>query len=217
MNHYKDITLKPNEEINLFLLRNKVYDKLHKALYDVKNKDIGVSFPNLTQEDKAEHSEVKDEENTKENTPTLGIITYKLGNIIRLHGTGENLEVLRETIDLSVLSDYCDASRIKIVPEQVKGYQNYSRKRQVKNNAKLKRLIKRRQIRGEQTINEENIKSYKANLYKQGLEYPFIELISVSTKQRYRIFIEPSKINRTPTEGVFNQFGLSPTATVPIF
>jgi CRISPR-associated endonuclease Csy4 len=202
MNHYQDITLKPNSDINLFLLRNKVYDKLHKTLYDLKSDNIGVSFPNITKENTSTNNE---------DSPSLGIIQYKLGNAIRLHSEQNRLEDLQKSNWLNTLSDYCEIHPIKPIPQEIQGYQIYSRKKQTKSNAKLRRAIKRNQL------NEQQIQQYKADWYKQGLKYPFVELNSVSTNQRYRIFIQPSEIHSQATQGNFNHFGLSSTATVPIF
>ena len=62
MNFYIDIQIKPDAEMRENVLLNKVYSKLHKALYTLKANNIAVSFP--------KHKVL-------------------LGNIIRLHGTTE--------------------------------------------------------------------------------------------------------------------------------
>ena len=54
MKYYQEVTLLPNEEITPNFLWSKVYNQLHLALADVKNKNgidgIGISFrsTNLT-------------------------------------------------------------------------------------------------------------------------------------------------------------------------
>ena len=49
MKYYQEVTLLPNEEITPNFLWSKVYNQLHLALADVKNKNgidgIGISFP----------------------------------------------------------------------------------------------------------------------------------------------------------------------------
>ena len=60
MDHYIEITLIPDAEMRENVLMNKVYTKLHKRLFDLQSKDIGVSFPQYH---------------------------LKLGLILRIHGT----------------------------------------------------------------------------------------------------------------------------------
>ncbi len=43
MDYYIDIKIKPDAEMRENVLLNKVYSKLHKALFSLKSSDIGVT------------------------------------------------------------------------------------------------------------------------------------------------------------------------------
>ena len=45
MTHYIDTRLTPKKEIRENVLLNQLYSAFHKRLYDLKSKNIGVSFP----------------------------------------------------------------------------------------------------------------------------------------------------------------------------
>lgn len=118
MNHYIDIQLNPDAEMRINLLMNNVFTKFHKALFDLKANDIGISFPH-----------------------------YKilLGNQIRIHGSESRLQQLQATNWLGSLIDYCNVSTIHAVPETTH-YRNLARKQQNMTASKLRRLIKRGSI-----------------------------------------------------------------------
>ena len=115
MDYYIDIKINPDAEMRKNVLLNKVYTKLHKALFDLKSSAIGVSFPE-----------------------------YKvlLGRILRLHGNSSILNDLQGLNWLGGLSGYCQMTEILPVPENVQ-YRVISRKQSTMTNAKLNRLIKR--------------------------------------------------------------------------
>jgi len=116
--NYVEIVIKPDDEMRENVLLNKVYTKLHKALFILKTSEIAVSFPK-----------------------------YKvlLGNVIRLHGTESKILELQNTDWLGSLSGYCQVSRIKTVPDDV-SYRIISRIQANMTEAKLRRLIKRNSI-----------------------------------------------------------------------
>ena len=118
MDHYIDIKLQPDAEMRENVLLNKVYTKFHKALFDLNNKTIGVSFP-----------------------------AYKvlLGRTIRLHSDISMLRDLQGINWLGGLSGYCQISEIAKVPDNVK-YRVISRKQSNMTFAKLKRLKARGSI-----------------------------------------------------------------------
>jgi len=118
MKHYIDILIKPDAEMRENVLLNKVYTKLHKALFSLNSTEIGVSFPQ-----------------------------YKvmLGNRLRVHGIEEKLAELQATDWLGGLAGYCDVSTIQPIPNEVL-YRVISRKQSNMTEAKLRRLIKRDSI-----------------------------------------------------------------------
>lgn len=119
MDHYIDLRLQADEEVPIYFIRNKVFTKLHKALNELNENAIGVSFPH-----------------------------YKthLGDILRLHGSYSALQRLQQKNWLGGLAGYCLVSDILAIPEKITGYRTVSRIRQNMSNAKLQRLIKRQTI-----------------------------------------------------------------------
>lgn len=118
MDNYIDIQIQPDAEMRENVLLNKVYTKLHKALWDLKARDIGVSFPKAK---------------------------VLLGNVIRVHSTFERLQELNEMKWLGGLFGYCLHSDIQQVPSTVK-YIKVSRWQHNMSESHLRRLIKRGSI-----------------------------------------------------------------------
>jgi CRISPR-associated endonuclease Csy4 len=138
--------------------------------------------------------------------------TYKitLGDMLRLHGTQTALEQLQAKNWIGGMSGYCQLSAIQAIPDQVK-YRTVSRKQTNMSHAKLNRLLKRESIAPEQTP------QYKAKMFTNGLDDPYIELTSGSNGHKHRRYIQFGALLAEPVAGQFDQFGLSKTATVPWF
>lgn len=134
----------------------------------------------------------------------------KLGCVIRIHAMEMRLEALQQGDWLGGLIGYCAISAIQSIPDQVR-YRTVSRIQSTMSPAKLKRLIKRG------SIQESEIKQYKAKLFQNGLDNPFLELESTSNGHLHRRYIAFSELMDKPMQGEFDQFGLSKTATVPWF
>ncbi|MFK5881757.1 MAG: type I-F CRISPR-associated endoribonuclease Cas6/Csy4 [Sulfurospirillum sp.] len=183
MDYYLDIRLLPTKEMRENVLLNQVYSSFHKRLYDLKSTTIGVSFPEYR---------------------------LKLGRLLRIHGTREDLERLEEKDWLGKYRDFCKVGTITAVPQNVK-YRIVSRVQQNMTEAKLRRLIKRG------SISDEEVKKYRIKMYEGGLDNPFVELVSISNGQRHRRFIEFGKLEDVVIEDKFDLFGLSKTATIPWF
>jgi len=115
MTHYIEIQLMPNKEIRENILLNQVYSAFHKRLYDLKSKNIAVSFPEYR---------------------------LKLGRILRIHGSQELLTKLEAKEWLGQYAKNCKVSTIKAIPGVVQ-YRTVSRIQQNMTEAKLRRLIKR--------------------------------------------------------------------------
>ena len=135
MTHYVDIKLIPNKEIRENVLLNQVYTAFHKRLYDLKSKDIAVSFPEYR---------------------------LKLGRLFRIHGTKEALEKLNEKDWLGKYKEFSKISNIEEVPTNVQ-YRTVSRVQQNMTEAKLRRLIKRGTI-PEEDIKKYRIKMFQGGL-----------------------------------------------------
>jgi len=180
---YIDIRLTPDDEIPVYFIRNKIYTKLHKALFTLKSTDIGVSFPKCR---------------------------LKLGDVIRIHGSRDKLMALQALNWLGGLIGYCEVSDITHVPEQVK-FRTVSRKQSNMTESKSRRLLKRG------TLSQEEVKRYKAKMFAQGLDNPYMEMESGSNGHKHRRYIQFGELLDTPVSGEFDQFGLSKQATVPWF
>ncbi|SDL54214.1 CRISPR-associated protein, Csy4 family [Maridesulfovibrio ferrireducens] len=122
MDHYFNITIKPDAEMRENVLMNKVYTKLHKALFSLKSDGIGVSFPSYR---------------------------LKLGRELRIHGAIASLNDLQKLDWIGGLVGYCDISAVSIIPENCQ-YRVISRKQANMTRSKLNRLIRRESISGDQ-------------------------------------------------------------------
>jgi CRISPR-associated endonuclease Csy4 len=193
MELYLDIKIKPDDEIPIYFIRNKTFTKLHKALHDSQQTSIGVSFPNYK---------------------------LKLGDTIRLHGDKASLQTLQGLNWLGGLSGYCEVSEVLAVPETIEGHRTVSRIQPTMTFAKLKKRIEYQKARGDLKTPKEieaYEKQYKAKMYAESFDNPYLELQSSSTGNLYRLFINFGKLQSDPVEGEFNHFGLSKTATIPWF
>ena len=183
MDHYVDISVLSDSEFPTTVLLSSLYAKLHKTLHDLATTNIGVSFPkyNIT-----------------------------LGNILRIHGEQAVLHDLLGLNWLGGMSGYCDVSSVKPVPLKTK-FRTVSRKQTTMSQSKLRRLVKRGSIMGNE------IGPYKAKMLSKGIDNPYVELMSGSNGQKYRRYIEFGEVVEQPILGKFDQFGLSKTSTVPWF
>jgi CRISPR-associated endonuclease Csy4 len=133
-----------------------------------------------------------------------------LGDVVRIHGTEAKLTELQTTDWLGGLNGYCAVSSIQAIPADV-AYRTISRKQANMSEAKLRRLIKRG------SISQEEIKGYKAKMFQQGIDNPYLELESGSNGHKHRRYVQFGELSSQSVEGVFDQFGLSKTAKIPWF
>ena len=133
-----------------------------------------------------------------------------LGKKLRIHGTESKLAELQATDWLGGLKGYCDVSAIQVIPEEVL-YRTISRKQPNMSVAKLRRLLLR------DSIQQANIKAYKAKMFEQGLDNPYLELESTSNGHKHRRYLAFGKLTKEKNLGEFDFFGLSKTASIPWF
>lgn len=129
MNYFIDIVLLPDSEFKVTVLLNSLYTKLHKALFQLKSTNIGVSFPKYN---------------------------VTLGNVLRIHGEKSALDDLRELNWIGGMNGYCGIGDISAVPAETK-FRIISRVQSTMSNAKLQRLIKRGSI-SEEDVNNYKVK-----------------------------------------------------------
>jgi len=133
MDHYVDIRMRPNAEIAEQISMNEVFFRLHKALVEVGEGEIGVSFPQFA---------------------------TTLGNCLRVHGSRPSLTHLMALPWVKGVEDYASVSCIKLIPQGV-SYKVVKR-RQVKSSPErlMRRSLKRGSIT--QELAEEKFADCKA-------------------------------------------------------
>jgi len=150
----------------------------------------------------------------KLNTKQIGVsfpgTKLKLGRFIRVHGDKTDLQDFQGLNWLCGAAGYCEINDLRNVPSDTK-YRTVSRIRTNMSKSKLERLKRRGSI----TLDEEKI--YKAKMFSQGLDNPYLDLESGSTGQKYRLFIHFGPLLAEPVAGKFDSYGLSKVATVPWF
>lgn len=134
----------------------------------------------------------------------------KLGSRIRIHGEQAELERLQSLNWLGEFARDCTITDIRKAPDQVQ-HRVISRKQSNMTLAKLNRLVKRGSIAPEQT------RQYKAKMFSQSLDNPFLELESTSNGHIHRRYLAFGELRTGPTIGQFDYFGLSSQATIPWF
>ena len=185
MDYYQDIFVKPNTEMGLNVLLGKVYKKLHYALKEIRPYRIGVSFPNYQ---------------------------TTLGNSIRLHCCETDLANLHICDWLGELISSCQVSNKEATPKKGIKYRTVSRWQSNMSKSKLRRLVKRGSISG-----EEKQKYHSAMMMSQLTPLPYLVMKSGSTGQWHRRYFLMGDLTDVPTFGEFDSFGLSRQATIPWF
>lgn len=137
---------------------------------------------------------------------------YKVlfGKVLRIHGEQSYLNDLQGLDWLGGIKGYCEVSDISPIPKTAQ-HRTVARKQANMTEAKLRRLIARK------SITQDEVKGYKAKMFNQSLDNAYFELVSTSSGEKHRRYIQFGDLKNTPTEGVFDEFGLSKTATVPWF
>ncbi len=194
MKFYLEITLLPNEEVDIHFLWAKLYAQLHLAFVEAATgqggQTVGMSFPRYQADAQMRF----------------------LGHKSRLCAPNtSDLEKLNLAQWLERLADYVHLSSIKPVPETIKGYAVFSRYRPRFNIDKVaERFAQHKNIGFESAL--AHCKTYKT----PAKMLPFIQLKSQTNGQEFRLAIQ-QKVVEQGQAGVFNTYGLSQNATVPIF
>jgi len=108
------------------------------------------------------------------------------------------------------MSGYCHHSNMIPVPTGSR-FRRVSRQQPAMSPSKLRRLVNRG------SITETEMNNYQAKMLAQGLDGPYVQLVSGSNGHRHRRYIEFGPLLDIPVAGVFDQFGMSKTATGPWF
>lgn len=186
--HYLDIHLRPDPELAPHHLMDSLYGRLHRALAQRPQQDIGASFPG---------------HDSRKPSP---------GTHLRLHGPEAALQELVASPWLHGLRDHLRVGAIEPVPPTTK-HRRVSRAQAKSNVERLRRrAMKRHDLTAEQAAAR-----LPASVEKR-LPLPYVTLASRSTGQpSFPLFIQHGPVLETPVAGTFNTYGLSQHATVPWF
>jgi CRISPR-associated endonuclease Csy4 len=187
MNHYLDIQLLPDPEIESHFFMNTLFTKLHRALVQLGSRSLGVSFPDWAAK-----------------PPSLG-------ERLRLHGTGQQLDHLMALDWLQGMRDHVRTQPPAPVPAGAAHC--LVRRVQAKSNPERLRRRWLKRHGNDQAAAQAAFPSQNA----ERLDLPFVTIRSQSTGQTFRLFIEHGPPGNQPLPGGFSYYGLSATATVPWF
>lgn len=195
LTHFQEITIISDPEIAPYFIWSKLFNQLHIALADVKNKhnidSIGVSFPDYYYDKNGKSS--------------------KLGLKLRIFAPSQNdLETLNLNSWLAKLTDYVHIKGIKEVGDKATGYVSVHRYR-----------FKPVDIQAESLANKLNV-SYKdamVTVNKRAPEkpVPYIQMRSQTNHSNYSLRILQQPRDK-PKAGSFNTYGMngmSDHVTVP--
>ncbi|WP_345785778.1 type I-F CRISPR-associated endoribonuclease Cas6/Csy4 [Gemmatimonas sp.] len=164
-----------------------LYSKLHRVLVGRTTIQIAVSFPGYT------------------------LAPPQLGDRLRCIGTPPDLASLVALDWLGGMRSFVAASTVSEVPVQA----TYRSLRRVQAKSNPERL-RRRQMR-RHGITTEEARQRIPDAGAERLRLPFLQLSSSSTGQHFRLFLKLGPAESAPVPGSFNAFGLSSTATIPVF
>lgn len=198
MKVYLEIILKPQPEIPLYFLWEKVYQQIHLALVEAQSSNgksvIAISFPQFKNG------------------------AFPLGSKLRLFAkTQEQLQHLNIAKWLSRLTDYTHCTSIREVPPSVNRFACFKRKQCDSNIHRLaRRMVKRKGVSLEQALD------HYSDFSEQETNLPYVNMVSLSSnRERFRLFIERDIVEQ-PLIGDYSCYGLSSResdkqATVPWF
>lgn len=134
-----------------------------------------------------------------------------LGNRLRLHASREDLDTLMAGGWLKGLRDYTRLSSIQVVPATAQ----HRVVKRVQAKSSQPRLLRRSVAKG--WITPEEAEKRLATGCEQQLNLPYLQVKSLSSGQRFLLFVEHGPLLVQPVAGIFSSYGLSPTATIPWF
>lgn len=164
MPHYLDIRLRPDPEFPANHLMSALLSKLHRALVQIDNHAIGVSFPGW-------HA-----------------ARHTLGTTLRLHGPQTALQAMTENAWLAGMRDHVTITTVAAAPATASHWR--VKRIQVKSNPER---LRRRQMR-RHGITEEEARQQIPDSAAKTSSLPFAVLQSTSTSQRFLLFIHQEEV-----------------------
>ena len=192
MNYYQEITLIDGDK-KLYEIWSEVFNQVHIALADIKNKhsidSIGISLPSYRYEEK--------------NGKTFAA----LGDKLRVFAPSQaDLEMLDLESWLSRLTDFVHMKSISEVGDKAKSHVVVKRYRHKDIEKVALDFAKHRGIDYETALTH-------CQEYKQSTKsYPYINLKSETTGVSYRLSILQEVVD-SPAKGTFNTYGLNTMTT----
>lgn len=187
MDAYLELHLLPDPEFPPDMLMSALFTKVHRALVSYGEGRIGISFPDV------------------------GKKAGQLGQRLRLHGQASDLEKLMASNWLQGMRDHLATFAIRPVPDGAT--HRIVRRVQVQSNPERlrRRLIRRK------GITTDEAKAAIPDSVAERLSLPWLDIISRSTQQKFRLFIEHLPQQTARSTGIFNSYGLSNEASIPWF
>jgi len=192
MKYTIEFTLLPQEDVTLYFIWQKLYQQIHLALTENKNKKnaskIGVSFPEY-------HAE-----------------SYCLGKKMRLFAEDkQSLKDMQCEKWLTRLRDYVNWKPIAPVPEKIAGHACF---RHIKMKGNKEKLSRRRAKRHGETLQQ--ALAHFSGYEEERSKLPYINMVSLTNGRHFRLFVEKQEKDQ-PQTGYYSCYGLSSTTTVPLF
>lgn len=189
MKFYQELTLIDNAEKPQHVVWSLIYNQVHIALSDIKNKEgvetIGIGFPQYKFEEKD------------------GMQFSTLGGKLRLFSEDKTaLERLNLKKWLGSLNDLVHISSIKAVPDDVNQYMIVKRYRCKTPERKAMDYAVLKRISFDQAM--EHVEKY----CRKPIAYPAIQLKSKTNKQNYLLAFQQEVVDKEH-KGKFNAYGIN--------
>ena len=134
-----------------------------------------------------------------------------LGDMLRLHGDKDSLQAILASNMMAGLKDYTKTTAVKQAPAHCQ----YRTVERVQVKSSLERLY-RRSVKAGKVTEEDALVKIQTGTNKM-LKLPYLQVVSKSTGQSFRLFVKHGQIQGNETAGAFTKYGLSSTATIPWF
>ena len=187
LGHYIELRLRPDPEVAPTHLLAALYTRLHRALAAQGSTGIAVTFPDYSDE------------------------RHTLGERLRLHGSEADLQPWATGQWLGSVRDHVSATPLLPLPADAR--HRTLRRVQVKSSPERlrRRLMKRHQL------SEDQARERIPDTVARTTPLPYVQLVSTSTAQQFRLFLALGAEQEPVPTGGFNAYGLSTTATIPWF
>lgn len=188
LSHYLDLQLRPDPEITPTQLLAALYARLHRALVTAPTApSIAVGFPGY---DASRHT---------------------LGECLRLYASEAALQPWATGAWLGSLRDHVSMA----APLPVPAHAAHRTLRRVQVKSSPERL--RRRLMKRHNISEAQARERIPDSVGRATDLPYVQMVSTSTAQQFKLFLDLGEAHSQPQAGDFNTYGLSATATVPWF